>query len=153
MEKITYKQAFNAIECLPEKDLEKTINDLYCRFYDEYHNHPMIELLYDSYDPMIDKEQWEAAPTKWKIDFFSMIFANFLKKKNENYGDSAINPNKIFSKLDADNSILIRLDDKMNRIMNSNELRMNDFFDVMGYMWLYILTKPEWINKIRELID
>ena len=38
-----------------------------------------------------------------------------LLYKNKKYGDSAINPKKIFYKGDATNSILIRLDDKLGK--------------------------------------
>jgi hypothetical protein len=87
----------------------------------------------------------EPVTTKQKIDILMNNFANMLKKKNENYGDSALNPRKIFSKVDAGNSILIRLDDKMNRIINSGELRKNDCADVVGYLILYMISN-DWLN-------
>lgn len=145
--------AIDIIEKQSQNIHANAINTLYCRFHDEYEKHPIIDILYNSYTYGYDYKDWDEQPTKWKIDFVAQLFTSFLKTKNKKYGDSALNPNKIFSKLDADNSILIRLDDKMNRIMNSDELRMNDFFDVMGYMWLFVLTKPEWLGKLHELID
>lgn len=147
-------EAIDILEKLSQPMLEEAIDTLYCRFYDAYITHPEIDLLYD-YGEIFnyDFKDWDEKPTRWKIDFVAILFTKVLKKKNEKYGDSALNPNKIFSKLEADNSILIRLDDKMNRIINADELRLNDFFDVMGYMWLYILTKPEWLARVKELID
>lgn len=50
-----------------------------------------------------------------------------LLEKNKRYGDSAITPKRRFSKLDSTQGILIRLDDKMNRIESSDELRTNVF--------------------------
>ena len=40
--------------------------------------------------------------------------------KNKKYGNSALSPLHIFYKGDSQNSILIRLDDKLNRIKNNS---------------------------------
>lgn len=146
-------QSINLIEGLSREEHAKVIDTLYCRFHDEYQYHPDINLLYDSYIFDYDYKDWDEKSTSWKINFVATLLSKVLKRKNEKYGDSALNPNKIFSKLEADNSILIRLDDKMNRIINADELRLNDFFDVMGYMWLYIITRPDWLKEVKELID
>ena len=77
---------------------------------------------------------------------------NLLHYKNTKYGDSALNPVKIFSKHDADSGILIRLDDKMSRIMNSEEgLRKNDVADILGYLTLYCVEKEWW--DFEEMMD
>jgi len=65
--------------------------------------------------------------------------------KNEKYGDSALHPNNIFSKLNSDEQIRVRLDDKLSRIMNGDELRKNDVSDVMGYIALLCIAH-EWLN-------
>ena len=39
-----------------------------------------------------------------------------LLYKNKQYGDSALNPSRIFSKASAVEQILVRIDDKLNRI-------------------------------------
>ena len=44
-----------------------------------------------------------------------------LLEKNKRYGDSALHPVNVFSKLPATNSIQVRLDDKLNRIKNGPE--------------------------------
>lgn len=71
--------------------------------------------------------------------------------KNERYGDSALNPINIFNKQDAKNSILVRLDDKINRIKNSDDLRKNDVYDVMGYLVLLSINE-KWFDY-TDLID
>lgn len=86
-----------------------------------------------------------------EIDNLFDNFKEFLKEKNRRYGDSALKPNKIFSKLDAENSLLIRLDDKLNRIMNSSELKKNDVSDIFGYIALYMISK-DWTD-FNDLID
>jgi len=88
---------------------------------------------------MIDKN------TAWKIDQITGSLNSLLKYKNEKYGDSALSPIKVFSKLDADNSIALRMDDKTARIMNSSELRKNDLIDLAGYILLYCASK-DWLS-------
>ena len=65
--------------------------------------------------------------------------------KNEKYGDSALNPRNIFSKLNSDEQIRVRLDDKLSRIMNSSELRKNDLSDVIGYCVLLCIAH-DWLD-------
>ena len=62
-----------------------------------------------------------------------------LLEKNRNYGDSALNPNRIFSKADAVEQILVRIDDKLNRIQKGAGLLANDedvVNDLIGYLVL-----------------
>lgn len=62
-----------------------------------------------------------------------------LLEKNRKYGDSALNPNRIFSKADAVEQILVRIDDKLNRIQKGAGLLANDedvVNDLIGYLVL-----------------
>ena len=64
---------------------------------------------------------------------------NLLLEKNRKYGDSALNPNRIFSKADAVEQILVRIDDKLNRIQKGAGLLANDedvVSDLIGYLVL-----------------
>lgn len=82
------------------------------------------------------------------------LFTNldiFLTEKNRRYGDSAINPIKIFSKVEPENSICIRIDDKLSRIANSTEFRKNDLTDLIGYLALLMIQKG-WTD-FKDLID
>jgi len=85
------------------------------------------------------------------IDLVCKELAKFLKTKNKKYGDSALHPNKIFAKGDTPTLIQVRLDDKLNRIINSGELRKNDIVDLTGYLVLFMISKG-WIN-LDEMID
>ena len=49
-----------------------------------------------------------------------------LLYKNQKYGDSALNPCRIFSKASAVEQILVRIDDKLNRIKKGAGLLAND---------------------------
>mgnify|MGYP001011995436 CR=1 FL=1 len=76
----------------------------------------------------------------------------FLLTKNKNYGDSALEPTRVCSKANSTEQILIRMDDKINRIANSTEPRMNDYVDLIGYGMLLIVNKG-WTDEINKLID
>lgn len=78
-------------------------------------------------------------------------FADFLVEKNNRYGDAALNPKKRFNKGDAESSICIRLDDKLDRIEVSEVLRKNDIADVAGYLILLMIEKG-WLT-FDDLLD
>lgn len=65
---------------------------------------------------------------------------DLLEYKNEKYGNSALKPINVFYKGNSLNSIAIRLDDKLNRLLNSSEVRLNDIADVAGYLTLYLIS-------------
>ena len=62
-----------------------------------------------------------------------------LLYKNKQYGDSALNPSRIFSKASAVEQILVRIDDKLNRIKKGKGLISTDedvIQDLIGYLVL-----------------
>jgi len=62
-----------------------------------------------------------------------------LLYKNKQYGDSALNPSRIFSKSSAVEQILVRIDDKLNRIQKGAGLVGEDedvIQDLIGYLVL-----------------
>jgi hypothetical protein len=64
---------------------------------------------------------------------------DLLISKNKKYGDSALSPSRIFSKADAVEQILVRIDDKLNRIQKGAGLLANDedvVSDLIGYLVL-----------------
>jgi len=78
---------------------------------------------------------------------------DLLLYKNKKYGDSALNPNNVFYKGDSTNSIKIRLDDKIGRIKNCDETRVNDVADIIGYCVLLLVsmnTSSEDIAKFKD---
>ena len=97
------------------------------------------------------KNETDLTLTQQRIKEVCDNMAAFLIEKNRRYGNSALEPMKVFSKVDAANSILIRLDDKLNRIKNSDELRKNDCSDMLGYLLLYCVAN-KWLD-FNELLD
>ena len=61
-----------------------------------------------------------------------------LKEKNKAYGDTALNPANIFSKLDSTEAICARIDDKLSRIKNRgiDDKTEDTVDDVIGYLLL-----------------
>ena len=63
--------------------------------------------------------------------------AHMLVKKNIAYGNSALDPIRIFSKADSKEQIRVRIDDKLNRIQNDQAFPGdNDIDDLIGYLIL-----------------
>lgn len=66
----------------------------------------------------------------------------FLLSKNEAYGDSALNPVRIFSKADPIEQIKVRMDDKLSRFSRGKEyLGDNDEKDFCGYSILLRIAR------------
>jgi len=89
----------------------------------------------------------------FKEDVQKVLFhlEEFLIEKNKNYGNSALEPLRVFSKSETQEGILVRIDDKLSRIKNSKELRKNDVIDLLGYLVLLCVQKG-WTN-FNELKD
>jgi len=91
--------------------------------------------------------------TSDKIIEITEAMKSLLLEKNKKYGDSALNPKRRFSKLDSTQGILIRLDDKLNRIENNPELQVNDVSDMIGYLVLLLISMDVTKEDILNLID
>lgn len=88
------------------------------------------------------------------IESIETLFDNFkafLIEKNKRYGNSALNPPMIFSNVPADVQICNRLDDKLARIKQSDELNKNDVSDVLGYVSLLMIQR-NWLT-FEDLLD
>ena len=77
------------------------------------------------------------APSGNKIIDECLELAEMLIKKNISYGNSALQPIRIFSKADSKEQIRVRIDDKLNRIQNDQAFPGdNDIDDLIGYLIL-----------------
>lgn len=93
--------------------------------------------------------------TQEKIVEVTDSIKELLLYKNSKYGDSAINPKKIFYKGDSTNSILIRLDDKIGRVVSNpdDKPRINDIADITGYCILLLISLGVTKEDIEALMD
>lgn len=73
-----------------------------------------------------------------KVDKVLNNIREVLITKNEKYGDSALNPVRIFSTVDSTEQIKVRIDDKLSRIKNyDGNLEDEDVItDLIGYLVL-----------------
>ena len=65
--------------------------------------------------------------------------------KNIAYGDSAVDPVRIFSKASPVEQILVRLDDKISRLQRGTSYPGdNEIDDIMGYLILLKIAKERY---------
>jgi hypothetical protein len=70
--------------------------------------------------------------------------AHMLIEKNIAYGNSALEPVRIFSKADAREQLHVRIDDKLSRIMKGTSyVGDNDIDDLIGYLVLLKIAKAK----------
>lgn len=84
------------------------------------------------------------APSGNKIWVACHEIAQLLIEKNISYGDSALNPARIFSQADSTEQLKVRIDDKLNRVMNNQGFAGdNDVDDLIGYLILYKIANAQ----------
>ena len=73
-----------------------------------------------------------------KLDIEVKAISDLLKTKNKAYGNTALNPTNIFSKLNATEAICARIDDKLARISNKgiNDETEDTVDDLIVYLLL-----------------
>jgi len=103
-------------------------------------------------DSITTTKEWNAMmnvvfnTTQTKIANECDIIKAFLIQKNLAYGDSALAPIRIFSTSDASEQLKVRIDDKLNRLMqgdNSIETDEEVVKDLIGYLILLLIQMKE----------
>lgn len=77
-----------------------------------------------------------------QLDKKAKEIIDLLKEKNKAYGNSALEPAQIFSKLDACESLCSRIDDKLMRIKNKGiyDATEDTVKDLVGYLMLLLMA-------------
>ena len=78
--------------------------------------------------------------TQSQIDIATICdqLKELLLEKNRKYGDSALNPVRVFSNANPLEQIKVRLDDKLSRLRNQQNDEDEDVLtDLIGYLVLY----------------
>lgn len=93
------------------------------------------------WDTERNKDPWKVPSTAkfgWHLDKVVEEITTLLKSKNKAYGNTALNPTNIFSKLSASEAICARIDDKLARISNKgiNDETEDTVDDLIGYLLL-----------------
>ena len=71
-----------------------------------------------------------------------------LIEKNKAYGDSAIDPVRVFSKANNLEQIYVRIDDKLSRVKRGHEYPGDDTIkDLVGYLVLLLVAKEKSVES------
>ena len=88
---------------------------------------------YYDYDRNLDPNNFDS-----RLDKEVKAISDLLKQKNKAYGNTALNPTNVFSKLNATEAICARIDDKLARIKNKGitDKTEDTVDDLIGYLLL-----------------
>jgi hypothetical protein len=119
------------------KPLRDRIEELETRLSMELKTNQYLNSLDD------DKETlpWDTSAKQIIIDCNQV--KEMLLEKNKKYGDSALNPVRIFSKSSTDEQIKVRIDDKLSRLKSTNWEDDNEdvILDLIGYLHLLRISQ------------
>jgi hypothetical protein len=80
--------------------------------------------------------------TEQRIDFVMDEIKEMLISKNRAYGDSALDPVRVFSKAETIEQLYVRIDDKLSRVKRGHEYPGDDtVLDLIGYLVLLLIAK------------
>ena len=118
--------------------------------------HPIVnpyEAIEKGYPDYYGKSYYKNLFTETPQESTSMKIINtlediklFLIKKNDQYGDSALEPIRIFSKADKSEQLKVRIDDKLNRLVQGNANIESDtdvVKDLIGYLVLLLIQMKD----------
>jgi hypothetical protein len=114
--------------------------------YDEPYQPPKVMRDYAVEQQAKANDFWAGQASQFELEVKDELerVAKMLVDKNRAYGDSALNPLRVFSQADAIEQILVRIDDKLSRIRNGQAYPGDDdTFDLIGYLILYRLKMYE----------
>jgi hypothetical protein len=81
------------------------------------------------------------------LDQVLVTLRSMLIAKNQAYGDSALNPVRIFSKADPMEQLLVRLDDKLSRIARGSSMGEDVVNDIIGYLLIYKIQTNRFLTN------
>lgn len=106
-----------------------------------------------------DGDWWDVAAPGWEVELVQHVefaatgfeqnirrildgVADTVASKNLAYGDSALNPIRVFSKSDRMEQLFVRLDDKLSRVQKGHEYPGDDTIrDIIGYCTLILIAR------------
>lgn len=82
--------------------------------------------------------------SEFEVSLYPIVnnITKMLIEKNRKYGNSALEPQRIFSKASAVEQIKVRIDDKLSRMKNQQNDEDEDVIsDLIGYLILLKIAK------------
>ena len=86
-----------------------------------------------------------------KVHSVLVDLEKMLVEKNRAYGDSALNPVRVFSTADPREQLWVRIDDKLSRLARGKAAGEDVLKDLLGYLVLLQIAENE--GKDREPIE
>ena len=93
--------------------------------------------------------QQDSAQMAFKRDLNDVLdsIGTLLLQKNAAYGDSALNPVRIFSKASPLEQLKVRMDDKLSRLARGDEAGEDVIQDLLGYLIIYKIQQKRIKNQ------
>ncbi len=85
---------------------------------------------------IVEAWTWPDDTTRKQIVDECASVTSMLLQKNLAYGDSAIDPVRVFSKASPEEQVLVRLDDKLSRLARGSAAGEDVTLDLLGYLVL-----------------
>lgn len=102
----------------------------------------IIQDMQHEYHTTVPNKPYDADSFAFKVHQILQEIEDMLISKNEKYGDSALNPKRVFSKASPLEQLNTRIDDKLSRIANQNSDEDEDVDgDLIGYLVLRKIAK------------
>lgn len=76
-----------------------------------------------------------------QLDRVLRTVREMLVEKNKAYGNSALNPVRIFSKATTEEQLLVRIDDKLSRFMRGEAAGEDVVKDLIGYLLILMMYR------------
>ncbi len=70
-----------------------------------------------------------------------LAIAEMLIEKNRAYGNSALEPVRVFSKATTEEQLLVRIDDKLSRLARGSAAGEDGVADLIGYLVLLRIAR------------
>jgi len=96
----------------------------------------------------------EITQTQTEICAICDEIKELLLTKNRKYGDSALNPVRVFSKASPLEQLKVRIDDKLSRLKNAQDDEDEDVVtDLIGYLVLYKVAESRNTLKATTIAE
>lgn len=91
--------------------------------------------------PMATKKASALSETQRQIAEECDFVREFLLEKNRAYGNSALEPVRVFSRASNVEQLLVRIDDKLSRLARGSEAGEDVELDLIGYLVLLRIAR------------
>lgn len=99
--------------------------------------------LYEEADNINQKDQKDkdAEMFERQVRVTLKYVGDMLVEKNKSYGNSALDPVRVFSNANPKEQLRVRIDDKLSRIQRADENALGEdtILDLIGYLVLYTI--------------